>query len=241
MLSIEGLTKVYKNSDRKAVDDLYLQLAEGEIFGFLGKNGAGKSTTIKCITGILPFEIGKITIDGFDIQDQPKEAKMRIGYVPDNHAVYEKMTAREYIYYMGILYGATASEIKERSEIYLKMFSLDNVADNQIRSYSHGMKQKVSIIAAIIHNPKLWILDEPLMGLDPQSSMEIRNFMEQYAHDYGNTIFFSSHNIDLVEKLCDRVAIIKDGILLEIIDVQQFKLESVISLERYFIESTMEC
>ncbi|MEG2453575.1 MAG: ABC transporter ATP-binding protein, partial [Clostridia bacterium] len=136
---------------------------------------------------------------------------------------------------------ATASEIKERSEIYLKMFSLDNVADNQIRSYSHGMKQKVSIIAAIIHNPKLWILDEPLMGLDPQSSMEIRNFMEQYAHDYGNTIFFSSHNIDLVEKLCDRVAIIKDGILLEIIDVQQFKLESVISLERYFIESTMEC
>lgn len=237
MLTIKGLTKVYKNSDKIAVNDLSLELKKGEIFGFLGHNGAGKSTTIKCATGILPFDKGTITINGYDIKTQPKQAKMMIGYVPDNHAVYEKMTAREYIYYMGILYGAPPSEIEARTNKFLKFFSLDSVGDNQIRSFSHGMKQKVSITAAIIHNPKLWILDEPLMGLDPQTSFDIRDYMDYYAHTLGNTIFFSSHNIDLVAKLCDRVGIISGGVLQEVFDIKEFAKKSPVSLEDYFLKS----
>lgn len=236
MLKIEGLTKKYKNSDRVAVSEFSLELYEGEIFGFLGKNGAGKSTTIKCAVGILPFEDGKITINGFDIQTEAAKAKKLIGYVPDNHAVYEKMTAREYVYYMGILYGVPKNEIDERSNSYFEFFNLAHVADNQIRSFSHGMKQKVSIIAAIIHNPKLWILDEPLMGLDPTASLDIREFIIDYTHNLNNTVFFSSHNIDMVEKLCDRVAIIKDGILMEVIDVNDYRNNAKISLEKYFLE-----
>ena len=236
MLKIEHLTKKYKNSDKLSVNDLSIELKKGEIFGFLGKNGAGKSTTIKCATGILSFNNGIITIDGHDITKEPKIAKSLIGYVPDNHAVYEKMTAREYIYYMGILYGTKAEEVNKLSDYYLKLFDLDKVADNQIRSFSHGMKQKVSVIAALVHSPKLWILDEPLMGLDPKASQQIQNYMIHYAHDLQNTVFFSSHNIDLVEKVCDRVAIINDGVLMELIDLKDFTKNSTISLEKHFMK-----
>ncbi len=235
MLKIEGLTKQYKNSNKIAVKNLSLELKEGEIFGFLGRNGAGKSTTIKCTVGILPFKEGTITIDGFNIQTEASKAKSLIGYVPDNHAVYEKMTAREYVYYMGILYGVPKEVIDERSKIYFHAFSLANVMDHQIRSFSHGMKQKVSIIAAVIHNPKLWILDEPLMGLDPTAAKDIRDFIEDYTHRQGNTVFFSSHNIDMVEKFCDRVAIIKNGILLEVIELSDYIQNAEISLEEHFL------
>ena len=239
MLEINHLSKRYKNSSFYSVKDLSFTLKDGEIFGFLGKNGAGKSTTIKCITGILPFEEGEIKVCGYDIAKNPIEAKLNIGYVPDNHAVYENLTGREYVNYMGNIYKVPKDVIEERIEKFAKLFSMDHAIDNQIRSYSHGMHQKICIIAALIHNPKFWVLDEPLMGLDPQSTFEIREYMKQHKK-LGNTVFFSSHNIDMVEKLCDRVAIMNRGQLMEIIDVKKFMKESPIPLEDYFLKMTKD-
>lgn len=239
MLEIKELSKRYKNSDFYSVKNLSLTLKDGEIFGFLGKNGAGKSTTIKCITGILPFEEGEIKVCGYDIKKNPIEAKLNIGYVPDNHAVYENLTGREYVNYMGNIYRVPKDVIQERIEKFSKLFSMDHAIDNQIRSYSHGMHQKICIIAALIHNPKFWVLDEPLMGLDPQSTFEIREYMKEHKK-LGNTVFFSSHNIDMVEKLCDRVAIMNRGQLMEIIDVKKFMRESKVPLEDYFLAMTKD-
>lgn len=239
MLEIKNLTKKYKNSKFYSVKDLSFTLKEGEIFGFLGKNGAGKSTTIKCITGILPFEEGSIKVCGYDIEKNPIEAKLNIGYVPDNHAVYENLTGREYVTYMGNIYKVPKDVIVERIEKFSKLFSMDHALDSQIRSYSHGMHQKICIIAALIHNPKFWVLDEPLMGLDPQSTYEIRQYMKEHKK-LGNTVFFSSHNIDMVEKLCDRVAIMNKGQLMEIIDVKKFMKESEVPLEEYFLNMTKD-
>lgn len=239
MLEIVGLTKRYKNSNFYSVKNLNLTLEEGEIFGFLGKNGAGKSTTIKCLTGILPFDEGSIKVCGYDIQKNPIEAKLNIGYVPDNHAVYENLTGREYVNYMGNIYKVPKDIIEERIEKFANLFSMSHAIDNQIRSYSHGMKQKICIIAALIHNPKFWVLDEPLMGLDPQSTFEIREYMKEHKKQ-GNCVFFSSHNIDMVEKLCDRVAIMNRGQLMEIIDVKKFMAESSVPLETYFLNMTKD-
>ncbi len=239
MLEIVGLTKRYKNSNFYSVKNLNLTLNEGEIFGFLGKNGAGKSTTIKCLTGILPFDEGTIKVCGYDIQKNPIEAKLNIGYVPDNHAVYENLTGREYVNYMGNIYRVPKDIIEERIEKFANLFSMSHAIDNQIRSYSHGMKQKICIIAALIHNPKFWVLDEPLMGLDPQSTFEIREYMKEHKR-LGNCVFFSSHNIDMVEKLCDRVAIMNRGQLMEIIDVKKFMKESEVPLETYFLNMTKD-
>ena len=239
MLEITNLSKKYKNATKYSVKDLSFTLNEGEIFGFLGKNGAGKSTTIKCITGIIPFEDGKITICGYDIAKQPISAKLNIGYVPDNHAVYENLTGREYVTYMGNIYRVPKEIIEERIQKFGAKFSLTFALDNQIRSYSHGMKQKICIMAALVHNPKFWVLDEPLMGLDPQSAYEIKQYMLEHK-SLGNTVFFSSHNLEIVEKICDRVAIINKGQLLEVIDVKKFLEESPISLEEYFLNKTKD-
>lgn len=239
MLEISNLSKKYKNSKFYSVRNLSFTLKEGEIFGFLGKNGAGKSTTIKCITGILPFEEGEIKVCGYDISKNPIEAKLNIGYVPDNHAVYENLTGREYVNYMGNIYRVSKEDIEERTEKFARLFSMEHAMDNQIRSYSHGMHQKICIIAALIHNPKFWVLDEPLMGLDPQSTFEIREYMKEHKK-LGNTVFFSSHNIDMVEKLCDRVAIMNKGQLMEIIDVKKFLKESEVPLEEYFLNMTKD-
>jgi ABC-2 type transport system ATP-binding protein len=239
MLEIKHLSKRYKNSKFYSVKDLSFTLKDGEIFGFLGKNGAGKSTTIKCITGILPFEEGQIKVCGYDVAKNPIEAKLNIGYVPDNHAVYENLTGREYVSYMGNIYKVPKDVIEERIEKFSKLFSMSHAIDNQIRSYSHGMHQKICIIAALIHNPKFWVLDEPLMGLDPQSTFEIRQYMLEHKK-LGNTVFFSSHNIDMVEKLCDRVAIMNRGQLMEIIDVKKFMAESEVPLEDYFLNMTRD-
>ena len=239
MLKISHLSKKYKTSKHYSVKDLSFEAKEGEIFGFLGKNGAGKSTTIKCITGIIPFEEGKIEVCGYDISKNPIEAKLNIGYVPDNHAVYENLTGREYVTYMGNIYKVSKDKIIERINKFSKLFSMEHALDNQIRSYSHGMHQKICIIAALIHNPKDWVLDEPLMGLDPQSAFEIREYMKEHKKK-GNTVFFSSHNIDMVEKLCDRVAIINKGQLLEVIDVKEFLKTSKVSLEEYFLTMTKD-
>lgn len=236
MLEVTNLNKKYKNNNTFSVKNLSLKVNSGEIFGFLGKNGAGKSTTIKCITGIIPFDSGEIKVCGYDIKKQPIQAKLNIGYVPDDHAVYENLTGREYVVFIGNVYGVEKSLLQKRIEKFAKLFSMDKYLDNQIRSYSHGMKQKISIISALVHNPKLWILDEPLMGLDPQSISEIKSYMMEYKKS-GNTIFFSSHNIELVEKLCDRVAIMHNGKLLEVIDFKTFSKRGV-SLEDYFLKLT---
>ena len=196
MLEISHLYKKYLNSERFSVEDLNLSLKPGEIFGFLGKNGAGKSTTIKCLTGIYPFNSGSITICGYDIAKDPINAKLNMGFVPDNHSVYEKLTGREYVNYIADLYRVSKRDREERFDKFVKAFNL----------------------AALIHNPKLWVLDEPMMGLDHQSMVEILKRMHEHV-EQGNTIFFSSHNLDLVAKVCDRVAIINNGKLHSVIDL----------------------
>lgn len=220
MLEINHLRKKYIASDRYSVDDLTLHVRRGEVFGFLGRNGAGKSTTINCLMGISPITEGDITICGYSIRTNPMQAKMNIGYVPDNHSVYEKLTGREYVNCIADLYGVSLEDRTRRLDEYMRAFQLEKAIDRQIKGYSHGMKQKICIIAALIHEPKLWVLDEPMVGLDPRSMFEIIDRMRAHC-DKGNTVFFSSHNIDLVARLCDRVAIIKDGVLQDVIDLHE--------------------
>ncbi|MBO4473218.1 MAG: ABC transporter ATP-binding protein [Clostridia bacterium] len=210
MIKISHFTKTYSGSDRKAVSDLNLEIHEGEVFGFIGHNGAGKSTTIKSLVGIQTITEGTIEIQGYDIQRQPLEAKLNIGYVSDNHAVYEKLTGREYVSYVADLYMVSEEDKQKRIEHYADLFGLTPAMDKEIKSYSHGMKQKLMVISALIHDPKVWILDEPLTGLDPTSAYQIKECMRAHA-DAGNIVFFSSHVIEVVEKICDRVAIISGG------------------------------
>lgn len=235
MLKISNLTKRYGNSQIKSVDNLSLELKKGEVFGFLGPNGAGKSTTIKSVVGILPFEEGEVTIDGVNIVKNPLEAKKLIGYVPDNHAVFERLTGREYVNHVANLYNVPVKQMEEISAHYVKLFNLEHAFDNPIKNYSHGMKQKISVIAALVHKPKLWILDEPLTGLDPQSAYLLKETMREHAKQ-GNTVFFSSHILDVVENLCDRVCIIKKGKLLGVYDLHELKANNQ-SLEKLFIEA----
>ena len=210
MIKIEHFSKIYNGSTRKSADDINLEIHAGEVFGFIGHNGAGKSTTIKSLVGIQSITEGRIEIEGYDISRQPMEAKMHIGYVSDNHAVYEKLTGREYVNYVADLYRVPTAEREERLAKYTKMFHLEEAIDREIKGYSHGMKQKIMVISALIHNPKVWVLDEPLTGLDPTSSYQIKQCMREHANE-GNIVFFSSHIIEVVERICDRIAIISGG------------------------------
>lgn len=233
MLEIQNLTKSYADATVNAVEDLSISLKAGEIYGFLGSNGAGKSTTIKCLVGIHPFQQGDILIDGVSIKTAPLKAKMQIGYVSDNHAVFERLTGREYVTHIANLYGVPAADAQERCDKLLDTFKLREAFDSPIRSYSHGMKQKISVIGALIHNPKLWVLDEPLTGLDPQSAYQLKKVMKQHA-EAGNTVFFSSHILDVVENLCDRCCIIQKGKLQGIYDLAELRREGR-SLEKIFM------
>ncbi len=199
-----GLNKYY------SVKDANLEVHAGEVFGFLGPNGAGKSTIIKSIVGIQPITSGEIYVCGYNVKSQPVYAKSQIGFVPDHYALYEKLTGREYLNYIADIYEVSKADRDERLARYVKLFELEGSIDNKIKTYSHGMKQKITIISALIHNPKVWILDEPLTGLDPTSIYQVKECMRKHAEE-GNIVFFSSHLIDIVEKLCDRVAIIKHG------------------------------
>ena len=238
MVKITHFSKTYAGSNKKSVDDLSLEIHDGEVFGFIGHNGAGKSTTIKSLVGIQSITEGSIEIEGYDIARQPLEAKLHMGYVSDNHALYEKLTGREYINYVADLYMVSEEDKKERIDKYVKMFKLEHAIDREIKSYSHGMKQKCMVISALIHNPKVWVLDEPLTGLDPTSSWQIKECMRQHA-DAGNIVFFSSHVIEVVEKICDRIAIISGGKLRRISTMEEIKAEGV-SLEQLYLQYAQE-
>lgn len=233
MLEIKNLTKSYGNSQVNAVEDLSFELKAGEIYGFLGPNGAGKSTTIKCLVGIYPFQHGDILIDGVSVKTNPLAAKAITGYVSDNHAVFERLTGHEYVNHIANLYNVDPKEAEERVDRLLEIFKLRDAYHNPIKSYSHGMKQKISVIAALVHNPKLWVLDEPLTGLDPQSSYQLKQVMKQHAAE-GNTVFFSSHILDVVENLCNRCCIIKKGKLHGVYDISELKKRGE-SLEEIFM------
>ena len=235
MLTITNLSKKYKNNEKYAVKDISFEVKDGEIFGFLGPNGAGKSTTIKCVTGILPFTEGSINIGGYNLKDDPINAKMQIGFVPDNHMMYEQLTAREYVNFMADIFKVGSEDRKIRTNKLLELFELTDVFDKQISSYSHGMKQKICVIGALVHNPKLWILDEPLTGLDPKSAHILKELMKEHCKE-GNSVFFSSHMLEVVEKVCDRVAIIDKGQLIACDSVEELKKQD--SLENFFLAVT---
>lgn len=239
MLEVINFSKKYKGANRYSAKDINFVAHDGEVVGLVGSNGAGKSTTIKSIVGILPFSEGQILIDGFDINKNPAKAKEHIGYVPDDHSVYEKLTGREYINYMGSLYGVSKERKEERLDYYAGLFNMSKKLDNQIFSYSHGMKQKICLIGSLIHEPKLWVLDEPMMGLDPSTMSQVKKCIREYA-EKGNIVLFSSHNLDIVEKICDIVGIIRGGELVRFIDLREAKIDPNFDLETLFIELNEE-
>ncbi len=233
MIKISHFSKRYGNSKIFAVNDFSLEVKGGEVFGFLGHNGAGKSTTIKSLVGIQSITEGTMEICGYNISTHPLEAKLQMGYVSDNHAVYERLTGREYINYVADLYMVSQEDRDVRLNHYCERFALSDAIDNEIKSYSHGMKQKLVVISSLIHDPKVWILDEPLTGLDPTSSHQIKEEMREHANR-GNTVFFSSHVIEVVEKICDRIAIIRQGQLVGIFEVAKLK-EQGLTLEQLYL------
>ena len=233
-LVLNHFTKRYGSSKVYAVKDANLTINGGEIFGFLGPNGAGKSTIIKSIVGIQPITEGSIEVCGYDVDKQSVMAKRQIGFVPDHYALYEKLTGREYINYIADLYGVSQEDRDKAIEKYVTMLQLNEAFDNQMQTYSHGMKQKISIISALVHNPKVWILDEPLIGLDPTSIFQVKECMKEHAKN-GNIVFFSSHIIDVVEKVCDKIAVIKKGHILDTQNVED--IEKEMSLEEYYLKT----
>lgn len=240
MLKITNLTKTYAGSGVAAVDNLNLEVPDGKIYGFIGPNGAGKSTTIKCITGILSFESGSVTVDGKDLRSEPIAVKRQIGYVSDDHVLYERLTGMEFVNFMCDVFDVPTSERKKRLDRYADLFDLGCVLGDPIRSYSHGMKQKLNIIGALIHNPKLWVLDEPMTGLDPKSSYNLKQLMKEHTRE-GNSVFFSSHILDVVEKVCDKVGIIDHGKLVADCTVKELHENNVSSsLEDLFIAITAD-
>lgn len=230
------MTKWYQANQTPAVENLSLEVKPGEIFGFLGPNGAGKSTTIKMVSGILTPNQGSITVCGVDMVRDPVEAKRNIGYVSDNHSVYERLTGLEYLNFMADIYGISAEERKRRIEQYLTVFELTDAARRQIKSYSHGMKQKICIAGALVHSPRLWILDEPMTGLDPQSAFHLKTMMREHC-EQGNTVFFSSHVLDVVERVCDRIGIIDKGRLVAVGTIDELRAQGS-TLEQFFLNLT---
>lgn len=238
MLQINNLTKTYSGSTKPSVENVSFEVYDGEIFGFIGPNGAGKSTTIKCITSILSFSEGSILVDGINVRENPNAAKKFIGYVSDDHVMYEGLTGVEYINFICDVFEVPTSEREPRLNKYLEMFSLGDAVKNQISTYSHGMKQKLNIISALIHEPKVWILDEPMTGLDPKSAYNLKQLMREHA-DKGNCVFFSSHVLEVVEKVCDRIGIIDDGHLITTCTIKELKERNADkSLEDLFLKLT---
>ena len=233
-LILKNFSKKYGTNKHYSVNNVSFEVRGGEIFGFLGPNGAGKSTIIKSIVGIQTITSGSIEVCGYDVEKQPVQAKLTTGFVPDHYALYENLTGREYINYIADLYQVNKEYRDMMISKYVSLFQLTGSFDNQMKTYSHGMKQKITIMAALVHNPKVWILDEPLTGLDPTSIHEVKECMKEHAAN-GNIVFFSSHIIDVVEKICDRIAIIKKGKLRACVKVSELE-EQGIELEKFYLD-----
>ena len=231
MLKIEHLTKTY--GDKKAVDDLSLHILPGEIYGFIGHNGAGKTTTLKSVAGILQFDAGEIMIDGNSVRNQPLACKKEIAYIPDNPDLYDYMTGIKFLNFIADIFCVPADARIERIRKYADIFGLTDDLAQPISAYSHGMKQKLAIISAWLHTPKLIIMDEPFVGLDPKAAHELKLMMREHC-DAGGAIFFSTHVLEVAEKLCDKVAIIKSGRLIASGSMEEVKGDS--SLEDVFLE-----
>ncbi|MCP3026798.1 ABC transporter ATP-binding protein [Halobacillus sp. A5] len=237
MIEIANITKQFPG--KTAVNDLSLQVNNGKIFGFLGPNGAGKSTTIKMMTGILPIDKGKITINGSNISTEPLKAKYKIGYVPDRSDVFLRLKGVEYLNFIADVYGVSTDMRKEKIDYLTKNFGIYEALNDHILTYSHGMRQKIVVCGVLLHEPEVWILDEPLTGLDPKSSFTLKEMMREHA-DKGKIVFFSTHVLEVVEQLCDEVAIINNGqieFLGEMSEMKrQFKDDE--NLEKVFLELT---
>lgn len=231
MLKIENLTKVY--GDKKAVDDLSLHIAPGEIYGFIGHNGAGKTTTLKSVAGILQFDAGEIYINGKSVKEQPLECKKEIAYIPDNPDLYDFMSGIKYLNFIADIFGVSAEDRAARIKKYADTFELTDSLAEPVAAYSHGMKQKLAIIAAWLHTPRLIVMDEPFVGLDPKAAHILKEMMREEC-DNGGAIFFSTHVLEVAEKLCDKVAIIKAGRLIRSGTMEEVKGDA--SLEQVFLE-----
>jgi len=239
MIKVSNFSKKYKGAKDYSTHDISFEVGDGKVLGLLGKNGAGKSTTIKSLCGIFPFDKGEIIVNGFNIMKEPVKAKATIGYSPDDHSIYEKLTGRECLNYMGSIFGVEQKTKEERIKYYSNEVDIAYALDKQICSYSHGMKQKICLCASLIHQPKLWVLDEPMLGLDPQTKQKVMDLIEGYAAK-GNTVLFSSHDIYTVNKVCDYIAIINKGRLVDFIDMKNTPFNTVETLEAHFMELTKE-
>ena len=231
MLNISHLTKTY--GEKKAVDDLSLHIAPGEIYGFIGHNGAGKTTTLKSVVGILQFDSGEITINGQSVRDEPLECKKLLAYIPDNPDLYEFMTGIQFLNFIADIFEVPADVRRERIDRYAGIFELSGDLASPVSAYSHGMKQKLAVISALLHDPKLIIMDEPFVGLDPKASHTLKEIMRDIC-DAGGAIFFSTHVLEVAEKLCDKIAIIRNGVLIRSGTMEEVKGDD--SLEDVFLE-----
>lgn len=234
MLKIQNLTKHYKGSD-KGVSNVNIHVEKGDIYAFIGHNGAGKTTTLKCITGIHDYEEGEIFIEGIDLRENPLECKSRFAYIPDNPDLYEYLTGIQYLNFVADVFQVSAKERTERVEKYAEAFEITESLGDLISTYSHGMKQKLAIISALIHEPKLLILDEPFVGLDPKAAVTLKEIMKELC-EKGGAVFFSTHVLDVAEKLCNKVAIIKAGKVLAVGSMSDIVKEGQ-SLEDIFMEA----
>ena len=232
MIEIKNVSKTY-NGTKKNLENITFNVNDGEIFAFIGRNGAGKTTMIKLIVGILDFESGEILINGKSIKESPIECKKDIAYVPDNPDLYENMKAIDFINFICDMYNTPLITRRENIAKYSKMFEIENNLNDDISSFSHGMKQKVALISALTHNPKVLIMDEPFVGLDPKAVYDMKELMKQMAKE-GKTVLFSTHILDVAEKLCDRVAIIKNGKIVKTGNMKDVKGDE--SLEQVFLE-----
>lgn len=238
MIDFQHVVKQYGKSSIRALDDLSLHVGKGKVFGFIGPNGAGKTTTIRLLTGILAPSSGEVTVGGISMRQHPLEAKRLIGFVPDSHALYDRLTGMQYLNFMADVYGVGEAERKAHIEKYLALFELEDAIGEQIKSYSRGMKQKLTIIGALIHQPPVWVLDEPMVGLDPRAAHTLKEEMRNHC-EKGNTVFFSTHVLEVAEKLCDEIAIIDKGRLVAQGTLEELRSgEKGATLEQLFLELT---